>query len=210
MDHPRIHRTINFEIVGELLLQPALKALELCEHHRNCSGYSDANHLRVGIERVIQNEKSGRRWLLKCRLARGIFVSVRNFFKALESKRRTFMVKEVAEEVRLEVDTRSCGTVHDELAKHQELDGFAIYASDGHAHSAASHEKPIEGKIRAVTHIYSLNLRSHSMSHIALTTPATGKKKEHEICTLKRVGGSVLRMKEIKGRKVIHAYDQSS
>ena len=41
------------------------------------------------------------------------------------------MVKEVAEEVRLEVDTRSCGTLHDELAKHQELDGFAIYASDG-------------------------------------------------------------------------------
>ena len=195
------------EVIGERLLQPALNALEWCKHHRACSEYSDADHLRVGIERVIQNEKSGRRWLLKCRLARGIHVSVRNFFKSLESKRRTSMVKEVADEVRFKVDARSCGTWHDELAKHQELDGFAIYASDGHAHSAASHEKSIKGKIRAITHIYSLNLRSHSISHIALTSPATGKKKEHEICTLKRIGGAALRMQEIKGRKVIHAYD---
>jgi hypothetical protein len=197
----------DFEIVGELLLQPALNALELCKHHRNCAGYSDADHLRVGIERVIQNERSGRRWLLRCRLARSIQVSVRNFFKALESKRRTLMVKEVAEKVRLEVDELSCGTLNDELAKHPELNGFSIYASDGHAHSAASHEKPIEGKIRAPTHIYSLNLRSHSMAHVALTTPAIGKKKEHEICTLKRIGGTSLRMSEPKGIKVIHAYD---
>jgi hypothetical protein len=198
---------IDFEVVGELLLHPALKALETCEHHRNCSGYSDSNHLRVGIERVIQNEKSGRRWLLKCRLSRGIKVEVRNFFKALESKRRTRMVKDVAEKVRREADEHSCGTQIDELAKHRELDGFAIYASDGHAHAAASHEKKIGGKIRAVTHIYSLNLRSHSLAHISLTTPATGKKKEHEICTLKRIGGEALRMEEATGVKVIHAYD---
>lgn len=198
---------IDFEVVGELLLHPALKALETCEHHRNCSGYSDSNHLRVGIERVIQNEKSGRRWLLKCRLSRGIKVEVRNFFKALESKRRTRMVKDVAERVRREADERSCGTQIDELAKHRELDGFAIYASDGHAHAAASHERQIGGKIRAVTHIYSLNLRSHSLAHISLTTPATGKKKEHEICTLKRIGGEALRMEEATGVKVIHAYD---
>ncbi len=117
------------------------------------------------------------------------------------------MVKDVAERVRLEVDEGACGKQHDELSRHRELDGFAIYASDGHAHSAASHEKPIGGKIRAITHIYSLNLRFHSMVHIALTSPAIGKKKEHEICTLKRIGGAALRMKEPKGVKVIHAYD---
>jgi hypothetical protein len=202
-----MQKNIDFEIVGELLLRPALRALELCNYHRTCSGYSDEDHLRVGIERVIQNERSGRRWLLKCRLDRGILVSVRNFFKALESKRRASMVMDVADQVRLEVDERACGKQHDELARHRELDGFAIYASDGHAHSAASHEKPIGGKIRAITHIYSLNLRFHSMVHIALTSPAIGKKKEHEICTLKRIGGAALRMKEPKGVKVIHAYD---
>jgi hypothetical protein len=198
---------IDFEVVGEHLLYPALKVLETCKHYRNCSGYSDSNHLRVGIERVIQNEKSGRRWLLKCRLSRGIKVEVRNFFKALESTRRTRMVKDVAEKVRGEVDDRSCGTQLDELAKHRELDGFAIYATDGHVHAAASHEKQIGGKIRAISHIYSLNLRSHSLAHISLTTPATGKKKEHEICTLKRIGGEALRMEEAIGVKVIHAYD---
>jgi len=202
-----MHKIIGFEIVGELLFRPALDALKISNYHRNCSGYSDADHLRVGIERVIQNERSGRRWLLKCRLARGIGVSVRNFFKTLESGRRARMVLDVAEQVRLEADSRFGGTAHDELAKHRELDGFSVYASDGHSHSSASHEKEIEGKIRAVTHIYSLNLRSHSMSHIALTTPAMGKKKEHEICTLKRIGGDALRMQEPIGVKVIHAYD---
>jgi multidrug transporter EmrE-like cation transporter len=74
------------------------------------------------------------------------------------------------------------------LARQPELHPFAVYASDGHSHSAAIHEKPIGGKVRAVNHIYSLNLRSHSMAHLALTQPAKGKKKEHEITTLKRVG----------------------
>ena len=93
------------------------------------------------------------------------------------------------------------------FARHPELHPFAVYASDGHSHSAASHEKPIGGKIRAVNHIYSLNLRSHSMAHLALTQPAKGKKKEHELCALKRMGGEALRMGEEKGTKVIHAYD---
>lgn len=200
-------KVIDNEIVGERFLRPALKALEICKYHRNCSGYSDEDHLRVGIERVIQNESSGRRWLLKCRLARGIMVSVRNFFLSLESRRRRKMVSDVAVQVKREADDLFCGSHHDELAKHRELDGFAVYATDGHAHAAASHEKEIEGKIRPVTNIYSLNLRSHSLSHIALTIPASGKKKEHEICTLKRIGGEALRMREAIGTKVIHAYD---
>jgi len=189
------------------MMRPALAALENSQYKRDCPNYPDSQHLLVGIERVIQNKRSGRAWLLHCRLTRGIMVRVRTFFKALESKRRTRMVMDVAETVRHEVDGRRCETPHDPLAEHPELGGFAVYASDGHSHSAASHEKLIGGKIRAINHIYSLNLRSHSMSHIALTEPALGKKKEHEISTLKRIGGDTLRMGEFPGTKVIHAYD---
>ena len=197
---------IESERVNELFMRPALRALGCSIWKRNCSEYSDADHLRVGIERVIQNEKSGRRWLLRCLLSRGIAVSVRNFFKTLESKRRMSMVMDVAEKVRGDVDVH-CGGWHDPLAEHPELNGFAVYATDGHSHTAACHEKSIGGKIRAINHIYSLNLRSHSMAHLALTQPATGKKKEHEIRALKRMGGEALRMGEKKGIKVIHAYD---
>ena len=189
------------------MMQPALDALENSEYKRDCPNYSDAQHLLVGIERVIQNSRSGRAWILHCRLTRGICVGVRNFFKALESKRRMHMVAEVSKKVRGEVDARACGGEHDPLARHPELDGFAVYATDGHSHSAASHEKPIGGKIRAINHIYTLNLRFHSMGHVALTEPALGKKKEHEICTLKRIGSAALRMDEKTGVKVFHAHD---
>jgi hypothetical protein len=117
------------------------------------------------------------------------------------------MVTDVSQRVRGEANAHGCGGRNDPLALHPELDGFAIYASDGHSHAAASHEKPIRGKIRAVNHIYMLNLRSHSLEHLALTQPAKGKKKEHELCALKRMGSEALRMREKKGTKVIHAYD---
>lgn len=203
----RMKKAIESEKVAELMMRPALEALENSQHSRECPNYPDGQHLWVGIERVIQDKRSGRAWLLHCRLARGIRVSVRNFFKSLESKRRMRMVMDVARRVRREVDRRRCATPHDPLAEHPELNGFAVYASDGHSHSAASHEKPIEGKIRAINHIYTLNLRSHSMEHIALTQPAKGKKKEHELCALKRAGGEGLRMGEATGIKVLHAYD---
>jgi hypothetical protein len=42
---------------------------------------------------------------------------------------------------------------------------------------------------------------------LALTEPAKGKKKEHEIAAIKRLGGPALRFNAPKGTKVIHAYD---
>lgn len=200
-------KAIESEKVAELMMRPALAALENSKYKHDCPSYSDKDHLWVGVERVIQNKKSGRAWVLHCRLTRGIKILVRTFFKALESKRRMRMVKDVARQVKRVVDRRRCAGVHDPLAAHPELDKFAIYASDGHSHSAASHEKAIGGKIRAANHIYALNLRSHSMEHIALTEPAKGKKKEHELCALKRIGADALRMGEEPGTKVIHAYD---
>ena len=203
----RMKKAIESEKVAELFMRPALEALENSDQQRACAKYPDRQHLRVGIERVIQDKKTGRKWIQWCHLTRGITVRVRTFFKALESRRRMRMVMDVSGAVRRKVDERcQC----DPLAQHPELDRFSVYASDGHSHSAASHELPVGGKIRAINHIYSLNLRSHSMSHLALTQPAGGKKKEHELCALKRMGASALRMGEESGTKVIHAYDPAS
>ena len=69
----------------------------------------------------------------------------------------------------------------DILAAHNELDGFQAYSTDGHSIKASSHEGEIEGKVRAPSHIYSLDLRTHSLHHVALCEPQQGKKKEHEM-----------------------------
>jgi hypothetical protein len=57
------------------------------------------------------------------------------------------MVADVSGKVRSEVDSRYCGGLHDPLEKHSELNGFAVYATDGHSHCAASHEDPSHPKM---------------------------------------------------------------
>lgn len=156
--------------------------------------------------RAIEHVISGREWVQRLWMKFGIEVSVSNFFAALRSQRRLQMVDEVSRDVRAQADHLIVQS-NDPLAVHSELDGFSVYASDGHTHGASAHEKAIGGKKRPVTHIYSLNLRTHTLIPLALSSPQSYKKKEHELSTLKRIGGEALRMGEPKGVRVLHVYD---
>ena len=186
---------------------PVFDALSRAENSRTCSEYTDREHLSSGIERVLQTVTSGRDWVQRLRLKLKLNLSVSNFFSSLRSPRRKQLVEEISTDVRAQTDRSICHQKSDPLSVHAELDGFAIYASDGHSHKASAHESPIKDKKRAVTHIYTCNLRSHSLAHTALTNAALTKKKEHEITTLKQIGGKALRMGEAKGIKVIQVYD---
>lgn len=186
---------------------PVVLALSRAKNFRACNEYSDQEHLNSGIERVLQSVASGRDWVQRLRLKFKLNLSVSNFFSSLRSTRRKQLVEEVSMDVRTQTDHAICHQKDDPLSVHAELNGFAIYASDGHSHKASAHESPIKDKKRAVTHIYTCNLRSHSLTHTALTNAALTKKKEHEITTLKQIGGKSLRMGEPKGIKVIQVYD---
>jgi hypothetical protein len=186
--------------------QPLEDALEQASNKRDCDCYPDSMFLRAGVGRVVQAAKSGRAWVQHILMLGTIIVSVRNFFLALNSKRRLSVLVEVDHNVREQVNLL--------LEKHgdpfgdiPELAGFQLFASDGHSHGASAHEEMIGGKKRPVNHIFCLDLRSHAMSHFVLTQPAKGKKKEHEIAAIKYQGGPALRLGAPKGIKVIHAYD---
>ena len=187
---------------------PVTLALSRAKNSRECSEYSDQEHLNSGIQRVLEAVTSGREWVQRLRLKLNLNLSVSNFFSSLRSDRRKELIKEISADVRSQTDRSIClRTASDPLAAHPELDGFAVYASDGHSHKASAHESPIQGKKRAPTHIYTCNLRSHSLTHTALTNANLSKKKEHEISTLKQIGANRLRMGESKGIKVIQVYD---
>jgi hypothetical protein len=192
--------------VSSEFYRPIESALDRAVNKRDCKSYSDAMFLRAGVGRVIDAAKSGRAWVQHILMLGVITVSVRNFFIALSSKRRLKLLIEIDQDVRDQINQglKEIGDPFDEIP---ELMGFEVYASDGHSHGASAHEKDIFGKKRAVNHIFSLNLRSNAMSHLALTEPAKGKKKEHEITAIKRQGGPALRFGAPKGTKVIHAYD---
>ena len=189
---------------------PVFAAFSRAVNCRTCKEYSDPEHLSSGIQRVLENSTSGRDWVQRLRLTLNLNLSVSNFFSSLRSPRRKELVEEISADVRGQTDQRICHQAgSDLLAAHHELDGFAVYASDGHSHKASAHENLIQGKKRAVSHIYTCNLRSHSLTHTALsnTDLSKNKKKEHEISTLKQIGANSLRMAEAKGIKVIQVYD---
>ena len=60
-------------------------------------------------------------------------ITVGRFFTSLKSQRRLGLLKNVSESVRSEADKASPPS-DDPFAEHSELDGFGIYASDGHVH----------------------------------------------------------------------------
>ena len=199
-------KTYDQSNVSSELYQPLEDALERSNSKRDCRDYSDSISLRAGVGRIIDAAQSGRAWVQRIGMLGIATVSVRNFFQALSSKRRLRLLLEIDQDLREQVN-QQLKTYGDPFDQIPELDGFELYASDGHCHGASAHEDKIGGKKRPVNHIYSLNLRSNALSHFALTEPGKGKKKEHEIAAIKRYGGPALRYNAPKGTKVIHAYD---
>jgi hypothetical protein len=199
-------RNENNITVDERFYAPLKDAFQACSTSRNCPEYSDIDHAFSGIGRVIHLVDSGRDWIQQAAFELGMNISVSKFFDALKSTRRTQTLSFVADFL-AEAVKDSASASSDPLAGYEELNGFAVYASDGHTIAASAHENEIMGKVRSHTHIYSLDLRHHSMSHLELCSPDIGKKKEHEIKTLQRIPAQAMRMGEPKGTKVIHCYD---
>jgi len=186
--------------------QPLEDALEHATNKRDCTRYSDSMFLRAGVGRVLQAATSGRAWVQHIVMLGTIIVSLRNFFLALNSKRRLSLLEGVDCTIREQVNQLPV-KYGDPFSAIPELAGYALFASDGHSHGASAHEEEVQGKKRPVNHIFCLNLRSHAMSHFVLTQAAKGKKKEHEIAAIKYQGGPALRLGAPTGIKVIHAYD---
>ena len=190
--------------VSKEFYNPMLRALESAKEKRECPEFTDEHFLKVGVGRCLNTVCSGRDWIQKAMSIFKLPVTVDRFFTSLKSSRRLGFLRNVADSVRSESDDTAPSS-DDPFAAHAELDGFAIYAADGHFHGSSAHEEAIDGKRRVVGHILSMNLRTQSMIHLDVARPKL--KREHEITALKRLEANALRMGEPTGRKVILAYD---
>ncbi len=190
-------------------LAPIDIALSKAINTRICHQLSDCDFIKFCIMKVLLEGKSGRDFVQKMRMTYlATNLSVTLFFKSLGSARREKLTSEVAEELRQIIDARIFSTPGaDPVERHPELNGYAVYATDGHSHSASAHEPFRFGKKYQVTHIYSISLRTHTSVHNVLLKPEENKKKEHEMKALKRMEIKAMRMNEPTGTKVIHVYD---
>jgi hypothetical protein len=161
--------------VDEHFFAPLYQSLNSNPNIRNCPKYSDSRHVVGSVSRVIENVESGRDWVQQSASQLERDAGVGEYFDALRSPRRTEMVTAIAADVVAQVKARTL-SLHDPLSAHEELNGFEVFASDGHTLAPSAHEDMIEGKVRPHTHIFSLSLRGHYLTHLERCTPELGKK----------------------------------
>jgi len=199
-----IESEVEVTTVENEFYSPMLRALEKAVGKRECPEFTDEHFLKAGVGRCLNDVRSGRDWVQKAMAILKLAVTVSRFFISLKSERRLGLLGNVGSAVRSEAD-ETAPSSDDPFGKHDELDGFAIYAADGHFHGTSAHEEPNGGRRQPVGHFFGMNLRTQTMIHLDVARPKF--KREHDITALKRLEASALRMGEPKGRKVIIAYD---
>lgn len=95
--------------------------------------------------------------------------------------------------------------LEDRLSNIRELDRYECFAADGHWHKGAVHDRRHKGKKMAVGHLNSLNLRTHTLRHLAVGQGL----HEHDMSALKRVKLKGLRQGLRQGRQVLIVYDKA-
>ena len=189
--------------VGSAFFAPLESALAASLQQRSCPDLSDEHWLQIGTLRCLLHVQSGRDFLQRLASFHPDLCPERSqFFESLKSERRRSLCSEV--------NTHLCAhiarTLPDALTPLPGLDGWDIFAADGHFHGAAAHDPVVDGSKRAVGHLYTINLRTHAMRHLSASDQVE-RKKEHEMRTLKRLSIDALRQGAPTGRKVLYAYD---
>lgn len=187
--------------VNDAFFQPLKGLAAASPDARPCPDFSDDEFLHLGIQRVIQSSESGRAFLQEHGLRFQNTPALGNYFAALKSKRRGLVIKDVNLALLVSANT----VLHDRLAGIPELVGYECFAQDGHWHKAAVHDSRHEGSKMAVGHFYSLNLRTHTLRHLA----AAQGLHEHDMSALKRIKPEGLRQAIAKGKRVLIVYDKS-
>jgi hypothetical protein len=184
----------------------ALDLLPCCIHQRHCPELSDANWLRLGVERCLALQTSGRGFLQALASVASTFCPANShFFELLKSKRRLNLCAEL--------NTQLCAHANkvppDALAAFPCLTDFDIHAGDVHYHAHAVHDPAdSKGNQHATDHLYARNLRSGTLSHLTVNDQ-DARKKEHDMCGLKRQTIDTLRQEAKKKRKVLYVWDRA-
>jgi hypothetical protein len=155
----------------------------------------------MGVMRSIEGSRSGRAFLQEHGMRFEQPPNVGNYFASLRSPRRLNLAREISRSVKDEVSSQ----VPNRLAHIPELANYVCHACDGHWHEAASHDPRHEDRKVAVGHFYSLNLHTHTLSHLA----AGHGLHEHDMSALKRIKPAGLRQGVPKGKRAITIYDKA-
>lgn len=191
----------NNTTVNQAFFQPLEGLAAASPAWRPCPELPDDDYVRLGVQRVLESSESGRAFLQEHGVRFENAPEVCNYFAALRSARRG----EVIGAVNVALISAANPRLHDRLADMAELANYECFACDGHWHKAAAHDPRHEGTKMAVGHFYSLNLRTHTLRHLA----AGEGLHEHDMSALKRIKPKGLRQAVPKGKRVLIVYDKA-
>jgi len=172
-------------------------ALSYSRHTRQCDVVEDLDFLYSGVSRVIGDHESGRGFLqfIGDNDSSGTIARA-TYFDSLQSSRRRDMTSECETHLRRDMAARMKERRVDHLSKFGELNGYDIFAYDGHFHKHACHaERDSKGRYRPVGGIYAMDLRTGLIQRVVTTDFDTNKTNEL------RAFRDTFSLKDIKGRR---------
>lgn len=189
------------------LIAPALPLINDCPSSRHCPELSDSHWLALGLARCLEAHSSGRSFLQSLAShAPELCLENTHLFESLKSTRRLSLNREL--------NGKLCALAQrilpDQLSAFACLDGFDVFAGDGHAIEHACHDPrdAKTGAALAVGHLYTRNLRTGMLRHLDVADQLQ-RKKEHDMRALKRARIDALRHGAPKGRKTLIVWDRA-
>lgn len=197
-------------VVFNRFFEPVITIYPQSLSRYDCKNFTDLDFCESVVMRCLGSTLTGRDFLQHHGDHGRIDISNDHFFKSIISTRRLINLRSLNQLVASPMK-QHC---EDPFAGMPELDGFAIYAGDGHFHSAAAHDPKSESSKGVVTkratgHFFMLNLRNHHLSHLATAERGGLRKGEHDMRAIKRSEIDHLRGGEAVGQKVILVWDKA-
>jgi len=191
--------------VRDFFFQPLTEVLESGIGFRKCPILSDPEWIYSGVERVLSSVQSGRDFLQRFFkwLPSGIAVSP--YFKALKSSRREEKVAQVDLLLRQLADQR----LPNPFKIFPELDGFDLYAGDGHYVENATHDPKTGDTHWPTGHFFAMDLKTQTLRSLCVAD-RQGRKKEQDMRALKRFDREQLRQGAAVKRKVLWVWDKAA
>ena len=180
------------------LFSPIHSIFQQAEHQYLCHKLSDEQWIQSGVLRVLDDLRSGCGFLQNAHLNDLLDTSKTHYFQSFNSKRRLKHLMSITKNLSEQL-AHLAFKENPSADLHESLKNFHIYAGDGHFHAASSHDAlNDQSKKDAVGHLYALNLRTHLLSHLALSSDGS-KKKPHDMGALKSIEAEQLRLGAKKG-----------
>lgn len=195
-------------LLNDELFAPIRDIVENADITRECRCVDDLTFANLCVLRVFHSSKTGRDFLQSHGIPACPELTRGGYFKNLSSKRRLKFMRKLAEHLKFK-HLSALRDFDDLLASLTELDGWQVWAADGHKISHATHDKRnAKDQYTPINGIYLLEMRTGYTEFLTFCEP-TERGLQNEIKALKGVPPTVLRCGATKGQSTLLVYDRA-